>query len=186
MYRVFGSFALLAVLGSAVPVQGQWFEWVDDPTGIVCGLINAENVRLVQSEATGNLILVNGTDRELVNTSVDDFGQVIIEGQLAGFVEYARDAEDKTITVRTASSERFVIIEVQDQGPGVPHRQRKKVFEQFYRLGSEATRETTGTGLGLALVKKFAQAHNGFVEILTTQPTGVIFRVALAARVESY
>jgi hypothetical protein len=33
-------------------------------------------------------------------------------------------------------------------------------------------------------VKKFAQAHNGFVEVLTTQPTGVIFRVALAARVE--
>lgn len=95
MYRVYGSFALLALLGSAVPVQGQWFEWVDDPTGVVCGLINAENVRLVQNDVTGNLILVNGTDRELVNTSVDDFGQVIIEGQFVGFVEYARDADDR-------------------------------------------------------------------------------------------
>jgi len=97
-------------------------------------------------------------------------------------VKYARDAEDKTITVRTGSDKQFTLIEVEDHGPGVPHRQRKKIFEQFYRSGAEATRETTGTGLGLALVKKFAQAHNGFVEILSAKPTGAIFRVALAAQ----
>jgi len=98
-------------------------------------------------------------------------------------VKYAHDAEDKTITVRTRSDKKFTLIEVEDHGPGVPHRQRKKIFEQFYRSGAEGTRETTGTGLGLALVKKFAQAHNGFVEILSSKPTGAIFRVALAAQV---
>ena len=98
-------------------------------------------------------------------------------------VKYARNAEDKTITVRTRSDEQFTLIEVEDHGPGVPHRQQKKIFEQFYRSGTEATRETTGTGLGLALVKKFAQAHNGFVEILSAEPTGAIFRVALADQV---
>lgn len=97
-------------------------------------------------------------------------------------IKYARDAEDKTITVRTRSDEQFVLIEVEDHGPGVPHRQRKKIFEEFYRSEAEATRETTGTGLGLALVKKSAQAHNGFVEIITAKPTGAIFRVALAAQ----
>jgi signal transduction histidine kinase len=122
---------------------------------------------------------------ELEQTTFDaDAVTQIVVNLLDNAVKYARDAEDKTITVRTRSKERFVLIEVQDHGPGVPHRQRKKIFEQFYRLGSEATRETTGTGLGLALVKKFAQAHNGSVEILTTQPTGVIFRVTLAARLE--
>ena len=95
-------------------------------------------------------------------------------------VKYARNAEDKTITVRTKSSDKFILIEVEDHGPGVPHRQRKKIFEQFYRSAAEATRETTGTGLGLALVKKFAQAHNGFVEITNARPTGAIFRVTLA------
>jgi len=74
------------------------------------------------------------------------------------------------------------LIEVEDHGPGVPHRQRKKVFEEFYRTEAEATRETAGTGLGLALVKKFAQAHNGFVEILTAKPSGAIFRVTLAVQ----
>jgi signal transduction histidine kinase len=98
-------------------------------------------------------------------------------------VKYAHDAEDKTITVRTRSDKQFTLIEVEDHGPGVPHRQRKKIFEQFYRSGAEGTRETTGTGLGLALVKKFAQAHNGFVDIFSAKPTGAIFRVALAAQV---
>jgi two-component system phosphate regulon sensor histidine kinase PhoR len=97
-------------------------------------------------------------------------------------IKYARNAQDKTITVRTESDSEFILLDVEDHGPGVPHRLRHKVFEQFYRSGSEATRETTGTGLGLALVKKFAQAHSGFVEVMSAKPTGAIFRVALAAR----
>ncbi len=109
----------------------------------------------------------------------------IVVNLLDNAIKYARHAEDKTITVRTRREDEFVVIEVEDHGPGVPHRQRKKVFEQFYRCGPEATRETAGTGLGLALVKKFAQAHNGFVEILSARPTGAIFRVTLAAPIQS-
>ncbi|MFC1635471.1 sensor histidine kinase [Planctomycetota bacterium] len=106
----------------------------------------------------------------------------IVVNLLDNAIKYARNAEDKTILVRTASNNGYVLIEVEDRGPGIPHWQRKKIFEQFYRAGAEATRETTGTGLGLALVKKFAEAHNGFVEIINAKPTGAIFRVALAVR----
>lgn len=104
----------------------------------------------------------------------------IVVNLLDNAIKYARNAEDKTIMVRTKFEEQFTLIEVEDHGPGVPHRQRKKIFEEFYRIGPEATRETTGTGLGLTLVKKFAQAHNGFVEIITAKPTGAIFRVGLS------
>jgi signal transduction histidine kinase len=109
----------------------------------------------------------------------DSVKQIIIN-LVDNAVKYARDAADKTITVRTMRDNSFVLIEIEDHGPGVPRRQQKKVFEEFYRIGSEATRETTGTGLGLALVKRFAQAHNGFVEILNAKPAGAIFRVGLA------
>jgi signal transduction histidine kinase len=104
----------------------------------------------------------------------------IVVNLLDNAIKYARDAEDKTIIVRTTSDDGFTLIEVQDRGPGVPNRQRKKIFEQFYRSEAEATRETNGTGLGLTLVKKFAEAHNGFVEIANAKPTGAIFTVALA------
>ncbi|MGB2864750.1 MAG: HAMP domain-containing sensor histidine kinase [Sedimentisphaerales bacterium] len=106
----------------------------------------------------------------------------IIVNLLDNAIKYAREAEDKTITVRTKTDGKFTVIEVEDHGPGVPHRQRNKIFEQFYRPAAEATRETAGTGLGLALVKKFTEAHNGSVEIIGAKPTGAIFRVSLAAR----
>ena len=111
----------------------------------------------------------------------DSVTQIVVN-LLDNAVKYARSAADKTILIRTKRDRQFVVIEVEDHGPGIPHWQRKKVFEEFYRIGAESTRETTGTGLGLALVKKFAQAHNGFVEIITTKPTGAIFRVALAVQ----
>jgi signal transduction histidine kinase len=126
-----------------------------------------------------------------IKTDFEELGQIafdsdavtqIVVNLLDNAVKYARQAEDKTITIRTRNQDQFILIEVEDHGPGVPHRQRKKVFEEFYRTGSEATRETNGTGLGLALVKKFAEAHNGFVEILTAKPMGAIFRVGLALK----
>ncbi|MBN2592978.1 MAG: HAMP domain-containing histidine kinase [Sedimentisphaerales bacterium] len=107
----------------------------------------------------------------------------IVVNLLDNAIKYARDAEDKTIIVRTKTEGNYTVIEVEDHGPGVPHRQRNKIFEQFYRPAAEATRETTGTGLGLALVKRFAEAHNGFVEIVSAKPTGAIFKVALATRI---
>jgi signal transduction histidine kinase len=97
-------------------------------------------------------------------------------------VKYAREAEVKTITVRTRRKGNYVLIEVEDHGPGVPHNQQQKIFEEFYRIGDESRRETTGTGLGLALVKKFALAHRGFVEVISAKPGGAIFRVALQSR----
>jgi len=112
----------------------------------------------------------------------------IVVNLIDNAVKYARGAADKTILVRTRGEDGFTIIEVEDRGPGVPHRQRKKVFEQFYRYGVEPTGEgpspapTTGTGLGLTLVKRFAEAHGGFVEIDSARPTGAIFRVALATQ----
>jgi signal transduction histidine kinase len=106
----------------------------------------------------------------------------IVVNLIDNAVKYARDAEDKTIYVRTQNRDGFILIEVEDRGPGIPHHQQKKVFEEFYRVEAENTRQTLGMGLGLALVRRFAEAHNGFVEILSAKPTGSLFRVALAAQ----
>jgi len=95
-------------------------------------------------------------------------------------IKYAADAADRTIYVRTRSDGSWAVIEVEDRGPGIPRRQRARVFDAFYRLGDESRRETTGTGLGLALVKRFTEAHAGTVEILAAKPRGALLRVRLA------
>ena len=126
-----------------------------------------------------------------IKTELCQIGEITFDGDavtqivvnlLDNAIKYARNAADKTITIRTKSENQYTIIEVEDHGPGIPHGQREKIFQEFYRIGAEATRETTGSGLGLALVKKFVQAHNGFVEIINAKPNGVIFRAALSTR----
>jgi len=143
----------------------------------------AEVVEMMVPYAAQNGFSIK-TDFQQLGQAVFDSDAVaqIVVNLLDNAIKYARDAEDKTITVRTKASEQFTLIEVEDHGPGVPHWQRKKIFEEFYRTEAEATRETAGTGLGLALVKKFAQAHNGFVEIITAKPSGAIFRVTLSTQ----
>ena len=143
----------------------------------------ANVVEMMRPYATQNGFSIETDFQPLNQTAFDnDAITQIVVNLLDNAVKYARNAEDKTITIRTGKREQFILIEVEDHGPGVPHRQRKKVFEQFYRTGSETTRETNGTGLGLALVKKFAEAHNGFVEILNAKPMGAVFRVGLAVQ----
>ena len=144
----------------------------------------AEVVEMMAPYATENGFCIETDFGPLGQTTFDkDAVTQIAVNLLDNAIKYARGAEDKTITVRTRTERELILIEVEDHGPGIPHRQHKRVFEQFYRSGSETTRETTGTGLGLALVKKFAEAHNGFVEIVSAKPTGAIFRIALATHI---
>ncbi|HSV27122.1 MAG TPA: HAMP domain-containing sensor histidine kinase, partial [Sedimentisphaerales bacterium] len=105
----------------------------------------------------------------------------IVVNLLDNAIKYSRESSEKTIYVRTRPERRYTVIEVEDRGPGVPYSERKKIFEQFYRVAAESTREVPGTGLGLALVKKFVEAHHGFIEVVPAQPAGALFRVGLPA-----
>ncbi len=57
--------------------------------------------------------------------------------------------------------ERFVSVSVLDRGPGVPEKDRPRLFERFYRVDRARSRELGGTGLGLAIVRHIALAHGG-------------------------
>lgn len=68
------------------------------------------------------------------------------------------------ITIRTFLRNGRPVLQVEDNGPGIPEAEQAKVFERFYRLG-ESTEE--GCGLGLAIVKEIAQAHGAEAELKT-------------------
>jgi len=54
---------------------------------------------------------------------------------------------------------------------------KKLIFNKFYRVGSEATRKTKGTGLGLYIVKTVLQKHNASIKVKDNTPSGSIFEV---------
>lgn len=63
------------------------------------------------------------------------------------------------------------VIEIEDDGPGIPVEEAERVFEPFFRGEPSRSRETGGAGLGLAVVRSIARAHGGDV-ILTSRPAG--------------
>ncbi len=71
------------------------------------------------------------------------------------------------------------VIEVEDNGPGIPDGEKIKVFDRFYRLDDSRARETGGTGLGLAITKEAVLLHNGSVEVVDGPERGSIFRITV-------
>jgi signal transduction histidine kinase len=73
---------------------------------------------------------------------------------------------------------------VQDHGPGIPRGEHEKIFERFYRLGSELRRETQGVGIGLSVVKHIVEAHGGGVRVESEAGKGSRFVIELPLRNE--
>ncbi|RYY99267.1 MAG: two-component sensor histidine kinase [Chitinophagaceae bacterium] len=85
------------------------------------------------------------------------------------------------IYCRLSAGERGPVLEVRDEGPGVPDDEKKRVFEKFYRVGNEQTRRTKGTGLGLFICSRIARAHDAAISLTDNAPTGATFTVRFKA-----
>jgi signal transduction histidine kinase len=78
-----------------------------------------------------------------------------------------------------------VLLSVSDHGPGIPASEHEKIFERFYRLGSELRRETQGVGIGLSIVKHIVEAHGGRVTLKSEVGKGSRFTIELPGRTET-
>ena len=70
-------------------------------------------------------------------------------------------------------------LSVSDHGPGIPPEEHEKIFERFYRRGSELRRETQGVGIGLSIVKHIVEAHGGWVLVQSEVGKGSRFIIEL-------
>jgi two-component system phosphate regulon sensor histidine kinase PhoR len=86
---------------------------------------------------------------------------------------------DTTILVSAWGEEGFLLIEVRDQGFGIPASDLNRIFERFYRVDKARSRELGGTGLGLAIVKHIAIAHGGDVSVESWEGEGSTFRIRI-------
>ena len=84
-------------------------------------------------------------------------------------------------TIRVKELEGTVIVEVEDEGPGLKPEEAEHVFERFYRTDRSRTRDTGGSGLGLAIVAAIVAAHGGTATAQTGADGGALFVVRLPA-----
>lgn len=85
--------------------------------------------------------------------------------------------KDQEIEISASHKAGLPVVEISDKGNGISASEREKVFQKFYRVGNEATRQAKGTGLGLYLVKKLLNVHQAAIHIEANQPHGTIFVV---------
>lgn len=95
------------------------------------------------------------------------------QGQLRVEVREARTAEEGALVPDTQHAVRSVVVDVIDNGPGIPAEKVEKIFQPFF------TTKPQGSGLGLAIVRKLVDAHEGRIDLAQGTGTGTCFRVTL-------
>lgn len=137
-----------------------------------------------QLDAAGfehDIVLDEAVAARQVMADPDAFSQIVIN-LVDNAIKFSARAPVKRVEIRAhlASSGR-VVIGVRDFGPGIPRDQMKKIFQLFYRSENELTRDTVGTGIGLALVSQLAAAMGGRVDVINRSP-GAEFVVELSGQ----
>jgi len=92
-------------------------------------------------------------------------------------IKYA--GEDAAIKIALKDLGETVSLTVEDNGNGIPDKEKSKIFDRFYRVGNEEVRQAKGTGLGLYIVKQIITAHKGEVQIVDAQPNGSRFIIQI-------
>ena len=142
-------------------------------------------VERLEVELRGHGAHLSGAHDDLTFDLAEDLPKVMLHvdalnGILRNLIGNARKyapASGEPILVRTRREGKEVVLEVLDRGPGVADEEQERIFEAFYRVGDEATREKPGTGLGLHLVKLHADALGARVEYRDRKGGGSAFCV---------
>jgi K+-sensing histidine kinase KdpD len=85
--------------------------------------------------------------------------------------------EDIKIEVILKKLNSNTVLEISDQGCGILDQEKETVFQKFFRSGSENTRKTKGTGIGLFIVKSICDLHQITIKLANNQPKGSIFQI---------
>jgi len=127
--------------------------------------------------------LRNSTDLRIDSTGVSagrvsgDRGK--LERLIRNLTENAARHASSQVRLSVKEADAHVVLQVDDDGPGVPEEFRRAVFERFTRLDDARDRERGGTGLGLAIVAEIAAAHGGSVSVSAAPLGGARFEVVL-------
>ena len=110
--------------------------------------------------------------------SVDDVHlRQVLSNLLSNAVKFSPNGG--TITTGARLHDHSILVWVADQGIGIPPEATAKLFSKFYRVDNADTRNIGGTGLGLALIKEFINAHGGRVWVESQQGKGSTFYFTL-------
>jgi signal transduction histidine kinase len=119
-------------------------------------------------------------------TEVETGEKVVLEGDpmalrrlFANLLENAVKFGGGSARARVFREDAHAVVEIDDDGPGIPAQDSERVFEPFFRREPSRNRKTGGAGLGLAIVRSIARGHGGDVSLVNRSGGGLTARVFL-------
>ncbi|EHW1484625.1 PAS domain-containing protein [Listeria monocytogenes] len=143
-------------------------EVIEQSARTIFEMATEKNIRVTIPEKTSASVMIE-TDRDKL--------QQIIINLLSNAINYT--PVDGKVEVKLIEQEAEVIIEVTDNGIGIPAKDIDRVFERFYRVDKARSRHSGGTGLGLSIVKHLVENCGGRIEVESQEEVGSTFRVTL-------
>ncbi len=131
-------------------------------------LADENNINLI-SELPDNLSQVFGSDECL---------KMLFANLVHNAIKYNKKGEAVKITIFEKKNK--IYIEIADNGIGIPQDKLELIFEDFYRIKNDSTKNISGTGLGLPICKKIVSEISGEMEVQSTINQGTTFRVILS------
>jgi len=133
--------------------------------------------RLRPIAATRNIEVIYESYRPVM-ADVDEVKMSIaLNNLIENAVKYNYD--DGWVRVTLNADHKFFYVKIEDSGVGIPDEFQDKVFERFYRVDKARSRETGGTGLGLALTRNVVLLHRGSIKLYSKEKEGTTFTVRI-------
>jgi signal transduction histidine kinase len=147
-------------------------EWIDIPA-----MIPEIERQLKVRYPMRNFEVAFETSQDLKVKGDDLMLRILISNLLDNAIKYTDETAGITLDIHADNTS--IIFSVSDTGPGIPAGEKEKIFEKFYRMGSERNRTAKGTGLGLYLCRKIVNGLKGRIWVEDNFPNGAVFKVQI-------
>jgi two-component system phosphate regulon sensor histidine kinase PhoR len=139
-------------------------------------LVDSVCNRLQINKCDCNQQIINAEIEPQIEITGDKFALTsVMNNLIENAVKYSPPCE--VVDVKLFSKEDKVYLTVADHGIGISDVEKPLIFDKFYRVGNEDTRNTKGTGLGLFIVKQVLDKHQATIQIRDNRPKGSVFEV---------
>ncbi len=153
-------------------------DWRPQPENLDIGSIIQDCISNVQLRFPSAHIEV-GIPPNFPHVRADRLGLTsVVQNLLDNALKYSPPGAPVRIRVEPCPG-RQLRLTIADEGIGIPDEEKAAVFEKFYRVGNEETRQTTGTGLGLYIVSQITRLHRGIITVRDNLPRGTVFAIEL-------
>src|SRR6202012_777049 len=132
--------------------------------------------RLQVTKCDCNQQIINAEIDPKIEITGDKFALTsVVTNLIENAVKYSKPCE--AVNVKLFQKDDKIYLEVADHGIGIADDEKPRIFDKFYRVGSEDTRNTKGTGLGLYIVREVLNKHEATIKVKDNRPSGSIFEV---------